>query len=246
MTQYRQVLYAKYHTNQSGRAAGTDRRSLFLREKRQFELEIVPLVLDLDRKAAVLDMGCGSGSLIAALKDSGFTQCEGIDVSEEQVALAHEMGVTEVKQGDLSLLLASSQAKWDLITGIDIIEHFTKDELVVLLQQLRKALKPGGRLVFRTPNLDAPMASVFANGDFTHENYLNAGSAAQVLMACGFGNVLVRPSRMQVKGVVREILRSILWRLLVFGNRLTLFATARSSRNVLFTPNMIILATKAE
>jgi len=244
MTQYRHVLYAKYHTNQSGRAAGTDRRSLFLREKAQFQMEIVPLVNDLPRNAAVLDVGCGSGSLLAALKDAGFSGCEGVDVSEEQVALAHEMGVEGVKQGDLTSMLHAADASWDLITGIDIIEHFTKDELVVLLQQLRKALKPGGRIVFRTPNLDAPLASVFANGDFTHENYLNASSASQVLMACGFGDVKVLPSRMCVQGFLLEILRSMLWKMLVFRQKLLLFATARSSRNVLFTPNMIILASK--
>lgn len=39
---YRKVLYANYHTTQSGRASLTSAETLFLREKRQFESEILP------------------------------------------------------------------------------------------------------------------------------------------------------------------------------------------------------------
>ena len=42
MTQYRRLLYGNYHSTQSGRAAGTDARSLFEREKLQFKREIIP------------------------------------------------------------------------------------------------------------------------------------------------------------------------------------------------------------
>ena len=50
---------------------------------------------------------------------------------------------------------------------MDIIEHFTKNELVELLSLIKNKLNPGGKAIFRTPNLDAPLTTVFANGDFT-------------------------------------------------------------------------------
>jgi 2-polyprenyl-3-methyl-5-hydroxy-6-metoxy-1,4-benzoquinol methylase len=244
MTKYRSILYGNYHSTQSGRASGTDARALFEREKQQFSLEILPLLQHLPKDAAILDIGCGSGSLIAALQSAGFEKCTGIDVSHEQVLLAHQLGVTAVEEGDVMEHLRNAPAAYQLICGMDIIEHFTKDELTELLQLLASSLKSGGMVVFRTPNLDAPMATVFANGDFTHENYLNASSATQVMLACGYQKVEVRSSLMRTSGFLKETIRRVAFALLSFRLKLQLFATARSSKGVLFTPNMIIIAQK--
>ena len=67
-TKYREVLYANYHTNQSGRASLTDAKSLFERERKQFEREILPKLSDVKNEARIFDLGCGSGSLLMALK----------------------------------------------------------------------------------------------------------------------------------------------------------------------------------
>lgn len=238
---YRETLYANYHTTQSGRAALTDARTLFEREKWRFEKEIIPLI-DLPKTAIILDIGCGSGSFLKALSDNGYKQITGIDLSEEQVRLAHELGVQEVQQGDLVAFLASAKEKFDLITGLDIIEHFTKDELVEVLKLIRKHLKPQGMAIFRTPNLDAPLATVYANGDFTHENYMNASSAQQLMLSCGFADVRVVESNMQIQNRLKEIVRKLIFTVLKFKLKLTLFATGRSTQNVLVSPNMVIIA----
>ena len=125
---------------------------------------------------------------------------------------------------------------------MDIIEHFTKNELVDLLHLIQNYLNPGGIAIFRTPNLDAPMATVYANGDFTHENYMNASSAQQVMMACGFEKVQVFESNMQIPNALKEIIRKVVFSLLKFRFKLTLFATGRSTQNVLISPNMVIIA----
>lgn len=238
---YRETLYANYHTTQSGRAALTDAKSLFEREKWRFEKEILPLI-NLPKSARILDIGCGSGSFLKALSEHGYTEITGIDLSEEQVKLAHQLGVTQVQQGDLVEFLNAAEHKFDLISGMDIIEHFTKNELVDLLHLIQNYLNPGGIAIFRTPNLDAPMATVYANGDFTHENYMNASSAQQVMMACGFEKVQVFESNMQIPNALKEIIRKVVFSLLKFRFKLTLFATGRSTQNVLISPNMVIIA----
>ena len=238
---YRETLYANYHTTQSGRAALTDAKSLFEREKWRFEKEILPLI-NLPKSARILDIGCGSGSFLKALSEHGYTEITGIDLSEEQVKLAHQLGVTQVQQGDLVDFLNAAEHKFDLISGMDIIEHFTKNELVDLLHLIQNYLNPGGIAIFRTPNLDAPMATVYANGDFTHENYMNASSAQQVMMACGFEKVQVFESNMQIPNALKEIIRKVVFSLLKFRFKLTLFATGRSTQNVLISPNMVIIA----
>ena len=69
-TKYRDILYNNYHTNQSGRASLTDAKSLFEREKKQFEREILPKLSGMSKSARIFDLGCGSGSLLMALKPS--------------------------------------------------------------------------------------------------------------------------------------------------------------------------------
>ena len=243
--EYRKVLYANYHTTQSGRASLTSAEALFLREKRQFESEILPLLQSVSKSARIFDMGCGSGSLLKGLKEAGYTNVIGMDLSEEQVTMAHNFGVSEVVLGDAMQFFRSSEEQFDIITGMDIIEHFTKDELVELLQLIQSKLKKGGMAIFRTPNMDAPIATAFAIGDFTHENYLNASSAEQVMLSCGFVDVNVKPSFMRVNGFLKEGLRGIFYRLLSLRLKLQLFATARSTQKVLFTPNLLIVGVKS-
>ncbi len=242
---YRKVLYANYHTTQSGRASLTSAETLFLREKRQFESEILPLLHSVSKSDRIFDMGCGSGSLLQAMKDAGYTNVMGMDLSQEQVNMAHEFGVSEVVLGDAMQFFRDSKDQFDAITGMDIIEHFTKDELVELLQLIQSKLAKGGMAIFRTPNMDAPISTAFAIGDFTHENYLNASSAEQVMLSCGFGDVKVQSSFMRVNGLLKEALRGILYRIMNFRLKLQLFATARSTQKILFTPNLIIVGVKA-
>ncbi len=241
-TKYRDVLYSNYHSTQSGRASLTDAKSLFEREKWRFQMELLPLMNSISKTARIFDMGCGSGSLLSVLGDAGFVNAFGMDLSQEQVDLAHKMGVNQVQLGNALDFIKNSNEQFDVITGTDIIEHFTKDELVELLQTIQSKLKPGGKAIFRTPNLDAPFASIFANGDFTHENYLNASSAQQVHLACGFKKVIVYPSKMNIQKPIKEILRKCIASPVFLSYKLSIFASGRSTQNVLFSPNMIIVA----
>lgn len=212
---------------------------------RQFNNEILPIAESgISKEAIIFDMGCGSGSLLKVLQKRGYQNCTGMDISPEQVKQAADFGVKNVVLGNAINYVKSEQEACDLLLGMDIIEHFTKDELVELLLHIRKFLRPGGRAIFRTPNLDAPLATAFANGDFTHENYLNASSAAQVMLACGFSEVKVLPSYMNTYHPVKEILRKFFWTVVKLRCKVALFATARSSKNILLTPNMLIVVQK--
>lgn len=241
---YRQVLYGNYHSTQSGRASGTQAQVLFDQEYQQFKREVGPFFTHLSKQTTLFDMGCGKGSLIKMLRDQGFEHAIGMDISAEQIAVGRACGATGIVEGDALAHLLSGNNTYDVITGMDIIEHFTKDELVELMLAIHSRLNPGGMAIFRTPNMDAPFSTVFANGDFTHENYMNASSAQQLLLSCGFNEVKVLPSVMRVKGFFKEFIRKYLHFSLSIHYRLILFASARSSRNILFTPNMIIVAKR--
>src|SRR5262249_48963311 len=55
--------------------------------------------LPADRGAAILDVGCGFGGLLMHLRDRGYTNVRGVDVSPEQVAMAHRLGLSSVTLG---------------------------------------------------------------------------------------------------------------------------------------------------
>lgn len=240
---YREILYKDYFVNQSGRGAEDAFHARLNVEKKQLENEIIPL-LPSNRDSRILDIGCGFGSLVYYLKAKGYTNIIGIDVSEGQVKVAHQLGLKEVIQGDLITYLKENPNSFDVILGIDIIEHFGKNELVDLLALIHQALKANGTAIFRTPNLDAPFASIFANGDFTHENFMNAYSANQVFRSCGFSNVAVLPSFLHANGFFKELVRKLVWFIITRYIRFIIFASGRSAKYVLFTPNMIIRTQK--
>jgi 2-polyprenyl-3-methyl-5-hydroxy-6-metoxy-1,4-benzoquinol methylase len=238
MLKYRDIFYRQYYSSQLGRDVSNYKQKL-REEGAQLSSEIGPL-LPMDRNVKVLDIGCGIGSLVHIMSKAGYTNVSGIDISEEMVKVAHSLGIASVMQGDIIPFLDQHKQEYDLILGLDIIEHFTKDELVALLFTIRASLKPGGTALFRTPNADAPFASIFANGDFTHENYMNASSARQVCMNCGFRSVEVLPSLIRIQNPLKELIRKFLWMVVTLRLKLEIFASGRSTKNVILTPNMIV------
>lgn len=238
---YRDLLYTGYYSTQSGRNHTSLELSKFNEEKFQFTNEIIPL-LQVDKTIQILDIGCGTGSLLAALKEKGYHAIQGIDISQEQVDIAHSLGMNEVICINLNDFLKQSNELFDVICGMDIIEHFTKDELVELLLLLKTKLKPSGKLIFRTPNLDAPFASIYAHGDFTHENFMNANSANQLLLATGFINITIQPALIITKGLIKEIIRKFIWFIIRQFIKIILFSSGRSTKGIVMTPNLLITA----
>ncbi len=240
---YRDKLYANY--NQTwGKFSDVKQVRAYLKAwERDFTLELLPLIPS-RRDIRVLDLGSGYGPLIYAMKNSGYANLTGVDLSPDQVRVAHDLGQTEVQQGDAIEFLRRSPGQFDLITCIDMLEHYGKDEVVELLTLVKEALKPDGVALFRTPNVDAPFGTAFAFGDFTHECILNKFSALELFQSMGFAAVEVKPSVTRFSSPLRELLRKILWAIVTLVSRATMFATGIANSNVLLTRNIIIRASR--
>lgn len=109
---------------------------------------IVEWLSQFPRDAAILDVGCSSGVLLTDLRDNGFCNLYGIDVSESAIALAREYGHTSVQVMDGSNL-DFLPATFDVIIASDCLEHIEQDELA--LENWRRILKPGGTLILFVP-----------------------------------------------------------------------------------------------
>jgi len=240
---FRERFYKNYYQNQASRydeAAEPDR---IAHAKKIFSKEILPQI-PRDKNVSILELACGHGTLLGLLQKTGYTNTTGVDISEDQIKKAKELGIQNVFCAEILDYLSSSSESYDVIIGIDIIEHLTKSELLTLLDAIKEHLNPGGRVIFRTPNCDAPLGSTFYFGDFTHEIYLNYFSAEQVMLTMGFSEIKIRGSYVAVSDPLKNFFRAILWLAIRIWCKLVLFASGRSSKNVLFTPNLIITAKK--
>jgi SAM-dependent methyltransferase len=103
----------------------------------------------LDEPAAVLDFGCGIGAslphLHAAFPGARLT---GLDVSEKslEIAAARFPGVAELVRYD-GAAVPLPDASQDLVFSACVFHHIGADEHVRLFAELRRVLRPGGRLV---------------------------------------------------------------------------------------------------
>lgn len=159
--------------------------------------------------AAILDVACGSGNLLYFLKSKGFTNVKGVDVSPEQVALARQV-MQDVVQQDAVEYLKSHPGEFDLIIGLDIIEHFAKDEVLVFLNACRDAVRPNGRIVLQTPNSAALMGAAVQFGDLTHELGLTPECLENLLRITGFTAYEARECGPTPHGLMSTV-RFVLW-----------------------------------
>ena len=92
----------------------------------------------------------------------------------------------EVEQGDIRQYLLKNVGTFDVIMLFDVLEHFTREEAVLLLDQIYRALRPGGCLFLQLPNGDSPFAGAVFTADLTHESLYTRGSLSHLLAISGF------------------------------------------------------------
>ena len=145
-------------------------------------------VMPQDREVKIIDLGCGGGNLLYYLGQKGYENIAGIDISEEQVQRAREVGA-EVIQGDVLEFLRGREGQYDLLVALDLIEHFKKDEAVGFLEGCYRAAKEGGRVIVQTVNAESPCSSAVRYGDFTHEVIYTPRVLKELLERSGFKEI---------------------------------------------------------
>jgi ubiquinone/menaquinone biosynthesis C-methylase UbiE len=104
----------------------------------------------------VVDIGSGRGELLVAAARAGAELTTGVEYSTAAVKLACQTlerhgvcGPAHVVAGDARALpLHDGMA--DVVTMCDVVEHLTPDELACSLAEVRRVLRPGGRVFIHT------------------------------------------------------------------------------------------------
>jgi SAM-dependent methyltransferase len=117
-----------------------------------------PAILDLAGDVAgrrILDAGCGSGPLFAALRDRGAV-VTGVDSSTVMLELARQrLGASaDLHLADLGSSLPFPDGTFDDVIA-SLVLHYLED-WTAPLAELRRVLTPGGRLI---ASVDHPFAS---------------------------------------------------------------------------------------
>jgi O-antigen chain-terminating methyltransferase len=84
-------------------------------------------------------------------------------------------------------LAHQADESFDLITAFHLIEHLNPDKMIRLLEEIKRTLKPGGRLFIETPspeNLVVAACNFYA--DPTHHKPVNPHTLMFILRTMGF------------------------------------------------------------
>jgi SAM-dependent methyltransferase len=151
--------------------------------------EYVPL---LDGMGPVLDLGCGRGELLEALRVAGV-EARGVDSDPAMVETCRRLGLRASEGEAIEALRAAAPASLGAVTAIHVVEHLPSSAWMELVGEATRVLRPGGVLLIESPNPDSLRvgAGLFWT-DPTHRAPVHPDALAFVVKAVGLEVVEVR------------------------------------------------------
>jgi len=197
-----------------------------------------------DRGVEIAELACGGGRLLHFFRGAGYERLTGVDISPDQVALAQQV-VPNVVQSDVLPFLSSQQERFDMVVGLDIIEHFQKPEVLLFLDECFAALKPGGRIILQTPNAESPWGATHRYNDLTHEVCFNPNALSRLMQLVGFSSIEAREAGpVPYASGATSFLRFVLWRVIRMGLTVWNLAETGSGGSGIFTRVFLISGVK--
>lgn len=150
-------------------------------------------ILPKNKDAAVLDLGFGTGWFLAACLRLGYTNLSGADFGIAHKAYVKAWNPSVVTlfeiENDIGSYLADQPERYDFIHMSHVIEHIPKYSLLWVVDAIYRALKPGGTLMLRTPNMEGPCANSSLYVTLAHEYGFSSGNLESLLDICGFDSI---------------------------------------------------------
>ena len=196
------------------------------------EFKLIPLA-----QKNVLDIGFGSGALLAWMKSVG-ANVAGVEIQSNLLEAAQKQNITVYN--DIS---RAPSEHFDIISIFDVLEHLTNDEIQFLLGQAYRVACQGCTIIIRVPNCQSPAGLANQFADPTHISMLSGPIVKALLQQANFQRVFVReallqPSSKPFNRILRKLAAPIIY---VFKS---LYMLTWSVRLTPLSSNVIIIATK--
>jgi 2-polyprenyl-3-methyl-5-hydroxy-6-metoxy-1,4-benzoquinol methylase len=118
----------------------------------------------------ILEVGFGNGAFMSHAHKLGASVI-GI---EANAALAERATAAGLEAYAATGFERFDSGTFDAVVLFDVLEHIPQGDLTGVLREVRRVLKPGGRVVARFPNGDSPLSLASQNGDPTHITYIGS------------------------------------------------------------------------
>jgi SAM-dependent methyltransferase len=142
---------------------------------------------DFIEDGVLLEIGCGRGEYLAKMRNLGWN-VRGVDVSQEAIDFARSHYQLEVCVAGADHL-PYDDAFFDIVFLKHVLEHLR--EPIAAMQEIRRVLKPNGRILITTPNTNSLGNKFFgrrwvAYDPPRHLMIYNKKSLAHLFNASGF------------------------------------------------------------
>lgn len=157
----------------------------------------------------ILDIGCGYGQTLFALKQKGYVQLKGIELIPDAANYCkNNLGLDVHCTDDIIAYAEKNLGGFDCIIMSHVLEHLPKTETIATLKAIKSMLKPGGFLLLMVPNGQSPTHSYWMWEDFTHYTLFTTGSIGHVLKVAGFKEInFLDPYDLHDKPMVTKLVK---------------------------------------
>jgi len=160
-----------------------------IKERQSIYLPYVEKVQQTTAGGVILDAGCGRGEWLELLAKEGYS-AKGVDLNRMMVTQSRELSL-DVEEGDVFDHFSDmAPDNLSVVTGFHIVEHLPLKTMIALFDQAYRVLKPGGMVIFETPNPEnIIVGSCSFYYDPTHRNPIPPEALSFLLEARGYQNI---------------------------------------------------------
>lgn len=164
--------------------------------------DIASRLMEAAKPRSVIDIGCGTGPLVAEFVRLGVT-ATGIDSSPGALEAARRRAPMATFHLGSVVSIPLPDASMDAATLIETVEHLDDDILTGALAEARRVLRPGGSLLITTPNDEQLADSSHQCPDcgaefhvYQHVRSWTPSSLAAALQSAGLTPVSLKTTRL--------------------------------------------------
>lgn len=151
----------------------------------------LPLLKAAGIEGGILDIGCGRGEWLELLKEEGF-EGRGVETNRAVVERVRSLRLEVVEEDALAYLRNLPDESLNCVTGFHFIEHLPFETLIELLDETARTLRPGGLVIFETPNpKNLVVGACNFYSDPTHLKPLFPETVQFILSNRGFADVRI-------------------------------------------------------